>query len=35
MELKRIGWGLFRRYCPLLLDASATVLERLSVSHLL
>ena len=31
MELKCIGWGLFHRCCPLLLDASATVLERLSV----
>ena len=35
MELKRIRWGLFRRYYPLLLDALAIVLEALSISDML
>ena len=35
MELKRIRWVLFRRYYPLLLDASAIVLAALSVFDML
>ena len=34
MELERIRRDLFRRYYPLLLDASAIVLEALSVSDM-